>query len=135
MIGFMGRYRGKKFLTFIAALCMICTGAPGSDGNESSEVLGSKLEQLMKMKVSIDVKDVSIRTIVETLTNQAGADHYISPKVQDEKLSFKISDVPLEEALKSILQGSEYDYIAGENIIRILPVDQIPRAIERRETA
>ena len=132
MRGFIGKYKGLKFLACYAVLCSLCAVALGVNSDEASGE--SRLEQRMKMKVSIDVKDVSIRTIIETLTDQAGADFYISPKVEDEKLSFKISDVPLEEALRSILEGSDYDFIAGENIIRILPTAQMPQATERLET-
>ncbi len=132
MRGFMGRYKGIKFLTCYAVLCALCVVALGVNSDKASEE--TKLEQRMQMRVSIDVKDVSIKTIIETLTGQAGADHYISPKVEDEKLSFKITDVPLEEALRTILEGSDCDYIAGENIIRILPASQIPQVTERLET-
>ncbi|GAH09228.1 unnamed protein product, partial [marine sediment metagenome] len=84
------------------------------------EVL-TTLEQRMQERITIDVSDLPIDTVIRQLAEQADVDLIKSPKVIG-NVTATLTDVPLEEALKNILRAHGFDYITDKNMIRIVPV-------------
>ncbi len=117
-------------------LCCVTTLAneasvqPNPDGPE--EVL-TELEKRMQKTVNVDANDVPISAVMRQLADQADVDLIMSPLVVGQ-VTVSLTDVPLGEALQSILAVHGAAYIPGDHIIQILPNDQIPSIQERLVT-
>ncbi|MFH1719575.1 MAG: secretin N-terminal domain-containing protein [Planctomycetota bacterium] len=122
-------------LAICAFVCLCCVPALAQDEQAQADKAGKKeiltdLEQRMQKQISIDVNDVPIGTVVRQLADQANVDLIKSPLVIG-NVTVSLTDVSLEEALRSILTVHGADYIAGENVIRILSRDEMPQISER----
>ena len=93
------------------------------------EVL-TTLEQRMQERITINASDLPIDMVIRQLAEQANVDLIKSPKVIG-NVTVKLTDVPLEEALKNILRAHGFDYITDKNMIMIVPVEDIIEAEER----
>jgi len=91
------------------------------------------LRERLNRKISIEVRKTPIEDVVRLITEQADVDVVMSPSVEGET-TVKLTDVALEEALRSILDVHGYDYVVGDNIIRILTRDEMPQVPEREMT-
>lgn len=105
--------------------------APVAD-NEKKEIM-TDLERRMKKVVCIDVNEVPIATVIRQLADQVDVDLIMSPKVTG-NVTVSLTDVSLEETLRSILDVHGAAYIPGENIIRIVPREELPEINERLVT-
>ncbi len=144
MKSFMIKYSGLRFLTILAFVVATCAVAVAENGNEDSEKavagtikedLGQKevlttLEQRMQERITINASDLPIDMVIRQLAEQANVDLIKSPKVIGD-VTVKLTDVPLEEALKNILRAHGYDYITDKNMIMIVPIADIIEAEER----
>jgi len=122
-------------LTICAIICFFSTPAFAEESNkqtEKNEVL-TDLEKRMQKKVCIDVNDVPLSIVIRQLAEQVDVDLIMSPKVSG-NVTVTLTDVALEEVLRSILDVHGAGYIAGENIIRILSRDEMPEISERLVT-
>jgi type IV pilus assembly protein PilQ len=93
----------------------------------------TELEKRMQKVVCIDVNEVPIGIVVRQLADQVDVDLILSPKVTG-NVTVSLTDVSLEEALRSILDVHGAAYIPGENIIRIVPREELPEINERLVT-
>jgi type IV pilus assembly protein PilQ len=84
----------------------------------------------MQQEVSVDFKDTPIDDVLLILAKQANVDIIKSPKVTG-MVTATLTEVPLEEALENILASQGYAYIATQNMIRIVPKDEILEAREK----
>jgi type IV pilus assembly protein PilQ len=137
----MTKYSELRFLIILAFIVAACTIAVAENGNEDlekppdsdpsleTEVL-TTLEQRMQEKITIDVSDLPIDTVIRQLAEQADVDLIKSPKVMG-NVTATLTDVPLEEALKNILRAHGFDYVTDKNMIRIVPAEDIVEAEER----
>ena len=105
------------------------TAETGKEDPGQKEVL-TTLEQRMQEKIFIDAIDLPIDMVIRQLAEQANVDLIKSPKVIG-NVTVKLTDVPLEEALKNILRAHGFDYVTDKNMIRIVPVEDIIEAEER----
>jgi len=96
--------------------------AHNRDPNEETDLPG--LEQRMKKRVCVDHNDVSIDTVIRQLAEQADVDIILSPKVVG-NVTVTLTDVPLEEALNSILSVHGCTYMLGENVLRVITSEEI----------
>jgi type IV pilus assembly protein PilQ len=103
-----------------------------TDKKEAKEAL-TDLERRMKKVVCIDVNEVPIATVIRQLSDQVDVDLIMSPKVTG-NVTVSLTEVSLEEALRSILDVHGAAYIPGENIIRIVPREELPEINERLVT-
>jgi len=113
---------------FVMPACAAAVAANKYENPDKKAVL-TTLEQRMLEKVSIDAIELPIDMVIRQLTEPADVDLILSPEVTG-KVTVKLTDVPLEEALTNILAAHGYGYIRGENLIRIVPINEI---IERPE--
>jgi len=118
--------RGLKFLVIFAFIMAVCAIAVAEIGNEDLgrvEVL-TTFEQRMQKRISIDFRDTPIDDVIRAIAEQADVDIVKSPKVIG-NVTTKLTDIPLEEALKNILTAHGYGYVADKNMITIMPIADI----------
>ncbi len=82
--------------------------------------------------ISIELRDVELRDVMRALGQEHGINIIVDEKVTG-KVTVSLRNVPLWEAIDSILKGKGYAYIKEENIVRIIPAvedeDLITRTI------
>ena len=83
------------------------------------------LQKRLKTKVSVDFREAEIDEVIKSLAEQAGIDIVKSPSVTG-KVTATLTDVPLDEAMESILAVHGYAYISTESVVRVIPRDQLP---------
>ena len=135
MRGFGIKCKVLQLLMLFAVVCLLGAIGHAEYGNEQAnekEVL-TELEQRMRKRVFIDVNDVPIDMVIRQLADQADVDLVKSPNVTG-NVTVTLTDVALEEALRSILEVHGAGYIAGENIVRILSSQEMPTVTERLTT-
>ena len=118
--------RGLKFLVIFAFIMAVCAIAVAEIGNEDLggvEVL-TTFEQRMQKRISIDFRDTPIDDVIRAIAEQADVDIVKSPEVIG-NVTTKLTDIPLEEALKNILTAHRYGYVADKNMITIMPIADI----------
>ncbi|MBE3144600.1 MAG: secretin and TonB N-terminal domain-containing protein [Planctomycetes bacterium] len=87
----------------------------------------------MQKKISVDFIDTEIDDVIRIMAEQANVDVIKSPKVTG-TVTAKLSNVPLEEALRNILASQGYDYVMSKNMIRIAPTGEITQEAEKLVT-
>ncbi|MBN1360405.1 MAG: hypothetical protein JW993_07430 [Sedimentisphaerales bacterium] len=103
-----------------------CAESPLSSASTS-------LRDRMAKTISIDVRKMPIEDVIRLLTEQVDVDTVLSPNVKGE-VTVTLTDVTLEEALRSILEAHGCDYVAGENVVRILTREEMPTVPEKDVT-
>jgi len=149
---FIIRYGVLKSLTVIAVVCLSWTiaaaetdgavveagsdvGGIGNDvveaDNEDSkaETGVTDLEQRMRKRVFVDHNDVSIGMVIRQLAEQADVDIIVSPKVVG-NVTVTLTDVPLEEALNSILSVHGCTYVLSDNVLRVITSEEMVAKVE-----
>ena len=112
----------------IAAAALAGQGDPNANVGKP-EVL-TTLEQRMQKKISVDFRETPIDDVIRIMAEQADVDVVKSPKVVG-NVTAKLSNVPLEEALKNILAAQGYDYVMTKNMIRVAPAGEINQEAEK----
>lgn len=93
----------------------------------------SPVQQRMQQIVSVDFRDTNIDDVLMILARQADIDIIKSPKVQG-KVSATLKNIPLAEALTNILEVHGFAYVATDNMIRIVPKEDILDVREKMVT-
>jgi len=128
-----------KLFTVWAIICSCSVFAFSADNNQEEAVTTenvndlSELDIRMEKKVSVDFDNIPLDTAVRQLAEQVSVDFVISPKVQGE-ITVTLTDVSVKEALQCILDVHGCGFIKGENVVRILPRDEMPEISERLVT-
>ncbi len=94
---------------------------PVADNNEVTTALESRMKQTI---VSVDFQEAPMDDVITALSQQADIDMIKSPEVTGQ-VTAKLTDVPLDEALESILAVHGFGYMATDSVIRILPLEQL----------
>ncbi len=125
---------GRPHLVPLCAIVVLCsvTTLANSGGVGTEEVL-TDLEQRMQKVINIDANDVPIAAVMRQLADQADVDLIMSPLVTG-AVTVSLTDVPLGEALQSILDVHGAAYVPGQSVIRIVPSDQMPEIEDRLVT-
>jgi type IV pilus assembly protein PilQ len=117
------------------AVLLLLTGAwavalaeNGSEEAEQKEVL-TPLEQRLQKKITVDFRETPIDDVIRVIARQADTDIVKSPRVTG-NVTATLTDVPLEEALRHILAAHGYTYVASENMMRVVPADEVTEALE-----
>ncbi len=124
MKSYVKKYFGLRFLVVVAIVCIMAASAIAQDVNQPAAEDVNKpaeeisFEQRMQKTVTITMSDADIRKVVEAVADQAGVDVVISPEVKG-NVTVKLTNVPLEEALRNILAAHGFSYVATENMIRV----------------
>lgn len=122
-------------LAVIGLICIPAYAQVNDVNNPSAEMMDglSKLEIRMQKKVSIDVSDIPIQTAIKQLAQQVNVDFIVSPKITG-NVTVTLTDVSVEEALQSILDVHNCTYLKGENVVRILPREDVDKITESLTT-
>jgi len=104
--------------------------ADENDPNADKAEVMTTLEQRMQKKISVDFRDTAIDDVIRIMAEQANVDVIKSPKVIG-TVTAKLSNVPLEEALRNILASQGYDYVMSKNMIRIAPTGELTQEAEK----
>ncbi len=107
---------------FIILMAVSWTSAEAEDVIKPE--LLSPVQQRMQQEISLDFKDTLIDDVLMIMAKQADVDIIKSPKVIG-TVTATLTDVPLAEALTSILEAHGYAYVTTDNIIRVVPKDEI----------
>ena len=107
-----------------SALFLLIAAAWVSAADPVKPELLSPVRQRMLQEISIDFKDTLIDDVLMIMARQAEVDIIKSPKVQG-TVTATLTDVPLAEALSNILAAHGYAYVTTDNVIRVVPQDEI----------
>ena len=136
----MSTNQGTMCLLAVAAIllspCVVvlyAAVANEGDPNAGNADVLITLEQRMQKKISVDFRDTEIDDVIRIMAEQADVDVIKSPKVTG-TVTAKLSNVPLEEALRNILASQGYDYVMSKNIIRVAPSGEITQEAEKLVT-
>ncbi len=121
----------SKFLCFTILILLMCTTAEGRTDilGHQSEVLTS-LQQKMQKKINADFRDTPIEDVLMIIAEHAAIDIIKSPKVIG-SVTAKLSNIPIEEALRNILAVNGYSYVVDENMVRIISDDEIDQSSDK----
>jgi len=120
-------------MTLAWAVALMVATASTAWAAPSSSDDRENLRQRLNKKVSIEVRETPISDVIRMITEQADVDVVMSPNIEGDA-TVKLTDVALEEALRGILEVHGFDFIVGDNIIRILTRDEMPKVTERETT-
>jgi len=126
-----GILKGLKLLAVFACILTLCATVLAEENNENlrKKEISSSLEERMQKKISVDFRDTPIDDVIRVMADQAGVDILKSPKVTG-NVTATLTNVPLEEALSNILAAHGYNYVAGKNMIRIVPASEVVEGSE-----
>jgi type IV pilus assembly protein PilQ len=130
------RIMSAKTVLFVFTVIFVlgfASQAAGATADPNEEQPASQLEAKLQKRVSIDVSNVPIETVIRQLVEQVDIDFIKSPKVTG-NVTVTLNNVTVEEALQSILDVNGFAYIKGERVIRILSREEIPEIAERLMT-
>jgi type IV pilus assembly protein PilQ len=83
-----------------------------------------------KRRITLTLRDTNITAALQILTQKAGLNIVSGPDVKG-TVSVQLVDVPLEDALNAILNVNGFGFVAGEHIIKVLPLAAIGGAVTR----
>ncbi|MGD0784869.1 MAG: hypothetical protein ABR969_03540 [Sedimentisphaerales bacterium] len=121
----------NKLVLFVTLTVFVASyAAAAADVNDSNT--GNKLtfEQRMQKRISVDFRNTPIDDVLRIIADQSGVDIVKSPKVIG-NVTATLTNIPLEEALNNILITQGYGYVASNNMLRVLPLDEMNEASER----
>ncbi len=130
--------KAAGFLAVLAFFISACVVAAAQQVQETQQAQGESgkvevmtgLEQRMQKRISVDFRETPIEDVIRIMAEQADVDVVKSPKVTG-TVTAKLTNVPLEEALKNILAAQGYDYVASKNMIRVSPVGELTQEAEK----
>jgi type IV pilus assembly protein PilQ len=125
----------RLLITFVFILIPACVIVLAADSNQEpgeKEVL-TTLQQRMQKKISVDFRNTPVDDVVRIMAEQADVDIIKSPKVIGD-VTATLTDVPLEEALNSILASHGFGYVVGKSVIRVAPLAEITERAENLDS-
>lgn len=111
------RRRGTYWPLLVLAV-FFCAGSPA----------GAQRPGWERQRIDLNLRNTDINVALQLLTEQAGLNIVSGPEVKG-TVSLRLQQVPLGEALNAILVVNGFGYVESENLIKILPLQQIGRAI------
>jgi type IV pilus assembly protein PilQ len=123
------RYGAGLILTILMAAAVAWAAEPVA-GFDGAEIL-TPVQKRMQQKISVDFRETPIEDVLRILARQAEIDVVKSPKVTG-SVTATLKDIPLGEALDNILSAHGYGYISTQNMIRVVPQEEIYQAKEKK---
>lgn len=125
--------RGLLIVVLGGVLAGIAVGAdafPVSEEESGRTEVLTPVQRRMQQKIAVDFRETPIEDVLRVLAKQADIDVVKSPKVTG-TVTATLTDIPLAEALNNILTAHGYGYIPTENMIRVVPQEDIFEAREK----
>ncbi len=91
---------------------------------------GSSYAASSPARVSLDLKNAELAEVFRVLATVGGANIVVSPLVQG-KVTVKLADVPLEEALNIICSVSELEYVYMDGTIMVTPKGTLTKLMQQ----
>lgn len=113
----------KALIRYGVLLMLIAAAAAPAEEDTKPELL-TPVQQRMKQEISLDFKDTPIDDVLMIMSKQADVDIIKSPRVEG-TVTATLTDVPLDEALTNILESHGYAFLTTDNIVRVVPKDEI----------
>jgi len=107
-----------------SVMLVLITASQTSAADAVKPELLSPVQQRMQQEISIDFKDTPIDDVLMIMAKQADVDIIKSPKVIG-TVTATLTDIPLAEALTSILETHGYAFVTTDNVIRVVPKGEI----------
>ncbi len=129
------RARTRRFILCCVAVILTCPALQAeavdvlTPGTTRSARM-TPVQQRMQQVVSVDFQRTNIDDVLMVLARQAEIDIIKSPRVEG-RVTAVLKDIPLHEALDNILSVHGYGYVATDNMIRVVPQDEIFEVRER----
>jgi type II secretory pathway component GspD/PulD (secretin) len=126
------RSTSKKYCRITVLMYLVislCVPPVVVNAQQGAVYAANKAQEALRTKITRTWMDESIDKVLMDLADDARIDIVKSPKVTG-KVTAKVTDVPLEEALANILAAHDYTYVATDNMIRVVPVSEIALAKE-----
>lgn len=73
-------------------------------------------------KISLQLDDISITTVLQTLARQHELNMVVSSEING-KISLRLSEVSLKDALDAILNANGYNYVINGNVLVVKPAE------------
>lgn len=80
--------------------------------------------------VSLELRDVELRDVIRAIGQEHGINIVVDEKVTG-KVTVSLRNIPLWDAIDSILKGKGYAYIKDDNIVRVVPMSEDEDLITR----
>ncbi len=122
-----------KLVAAVWILWSILSASAARGGASQGPSEQTTLQQRLQKTICVEFRKAPLDDVIRIIAEQADVDVVASPSVKGEA-TVKLTDVTLEEALRSILEVHGFDYVVGENIIRVLAQDEMPKVPERQTT-
>ena len=120
------------FKISVAAVALAVLLATSTSLGQDKKVM-SQAQELLETRITFSCREIPMTTVLMQLAELAEIDILPSPKVKS-IVTVKITDVPLGEALTNILAAHGYTYIATENMIRVVPQEELVVLKEKMTT-
>ena len=122
-----------RLATAIWLAWSMLAASTSSGAQSKSPIEPTSLRDRLEKRISVEFRKTALEDVIRIIAEQADVDVVTSPSVKGEA-TVTLTDVTLEEALRSILDVHGYDYVAGENIVRVLAREEMPEVPERQTT-
>lgn len=96
---------------------------------EAEEKESQPSQKFTGQRISLDFQDADIVNVLRLISEVSGLNIVISPDVKG-KVSIRMSNVPWDQALDTILKTYRFGQVKEENIIRIAPLEAIAKERE-----
>lgn len=116
-------------LFFTLVFCVVSLAQNAGEAMGDEKVL-TAVDQKMLKKISVDFRDTPIDDVIITIGKQVDLDIVKGPDVTG-NVTATLTDVPLKEALDHILTAYGAGFVASENMIRIVPAEQLTEETEK----
>lgn len=120
----------NRLITIIMLAASFTFADVTADANAGDNEVLSSLGLRMQKKISVDFRNTPIDDVLRIMADQSEVDIIKSPKVIG-NVTATLTDIPLDEALNNILASHGYGYIASNNMIRVLPLEDMTEISER----
>jgi len=103
----------------LAAVVMALAICDGADEEDQTD-----LERQLQKRISVDFKNMPVDDVIRIIAQQADMDVVKSPKVTG-AVTARLSDVPVGEALRQILQPHGYGCVTGTHVLTVATLEDI----------
>lgn len=91
------------------------------------------LDKLKAMRITIEMQDAPLTEIINYIRDVSGLNFHIAgvENPQDTRIpTFKVSDIPIDAALKLMLGPRQLGHTVRDGIVLITPLDQLKKAVK-----
>ncbi len=114
---------GRIRTTLILAAAMVAMLPALATAQDAMNATPNPADQVGP-RVSLDVQDAEIGTVLRSLASYSGTNIVASPRVTG-KVTVKLEEVPWREALTVILRAHSFDYVEENGVLRVDTADQL----------